>query len=514
MRTQTLSVLLVLFLATPALPVFAQQANDPGTTTTQAPTREEVEQLRQEVTSQRQTIEQLKQVVQQLAAAKSQDPGGDGARVVNTVLSRPEGLSLTEQAATDKKPADQKSTGITAGWNGEHFYIKSADGNFQLQPYGYVQSDFRAYNGDGAPSATFVIRRARLGFQGNYGKHYDFAFLIDAAASNGITLRDLFLNIKPVPEFQVQVGQMKEPFAQELLEGVTNIDFVERSLASLLYPSAATAFRSPGAEIHGDVDGGVLQYWLGAFNGKGILTNNTTNEPEVIARARIYPFKKHKDSIAQGLAFSAAFGHGRSRGLSNESSFSGVLPDAAFNFFPTFRINGRVQRWNSEFTWVHGPWGVRGEYDELQQYRTGVGSEQSGGIGFTTLPKITGRGGYLQGTYLVTGETRPENGTPKVKHPLLGPEGGRGLGAWEVAFRYDRLVAKEPGLSQLALFTPADVPTFEAPTDAFTSGLNWYVNYWVKYQLNFSVDRLRAPSVGGALPQNYFTVLQRLQFRF
>ena len=71
--------------------------------------------------------------------------------------------------------------------------------------------------------------------------------LIDSAASNGISLRDLYVNIKPNPAFLFQVGQYKEPFAQELLTSAPNLDFVERSLASLLYPSAATAYRSPGA---------------------------------------------------------------------------------------------------------------------------------------------------------------------------------------------------------------------------------------------------------------------------
>jgi len=325
------------------------------------------------------------------------------------------------------------------------------------------------------------------------------------------------MNVKPTPYFQVQVGQFKLPFAQEVLQAVTNIDFVERSLASLLYPSAATAYRSPGAMIRGDISGGVMQYWVGAFNGKGILTNNTTNEPEVIGRLRFYPWKKKKDSLFQGFAFGGAIGHGRTRGLSNETSFSGTTPDAAYSFFPSFRVNGPVERYNGEFTWTHGPWAVRGEYDQLRQFRRGVGSEQSGGLGFTTLPAVVAKAGYLQATYLLTGESRPENGAPKVKHPFLGPEtagAGRKWGAWELAFRYDKIHAKAPGVNQPSQFTPGLVPTFDDHTDAFTAGINWYPNYWVRYMLDFSVDRLKEPSVTGALPQNYFTTLQRLQFRF
>jgi phosphate-selective porin len=530
MRSLTQSLLLVLFfVATGALgkaqqPAGQSAAPGSGGAASASPTREEVNQLRQEVAEQRQTIEELKAMVQRLIEAKSQEvaksQSGEGAQLLNATLVTAQGgtAAAPAQKPADQKPAEKAATaGPSAGWTGDHFFIKAGD--FQIMPNGYFQSDYRGYKGDGAPNNTFVIRRARFGFLGSYGKYYDYSVLLDAAASNGLTLRDLFLNIKPAPYFQVQVGQFKEPFAQEEMLAVTNTDFVERSLASLLYPQASTAYRSPGGQIRGDVDGGVVQYWVGAFNGKGILTNNTTNEPEVLARLRFYPLKKKKDSMFQGFAFGGAFAHGRSRGLSNETSFSPTLPDAAYTFFPCcFAINGGIERYNGEFTWVRGPWAVRGEYNELLQKRENVGSLQVGGIGFTTLPGIRARAGYVYATYMLTGEAKPENAPPKVKHPLLGPgpeaPGGFGWGAWELAFRYDKIEAKEPGIAVANAFTPTAVATFANHTDAFTFGTNWYLNNWIKYQANFSVDRLGQPSTTGALPQNYYVVLQRLQFRF
>ncbi len=160
---------------------------------------------------------------------------------------------------------------------------------------------------------------------------------------------------------------------------------------------------------------------------------------------------------------------------------------------------------------------MRAEYDQLNQFRRGVGSEQANALGFTDLPGIIAKAGYGSVTYLLTGETRPENGTPKVKHPFLGPEaagGGKGWGAWELGFRYSRIQAKEPGINEPNQFTPGFVPTFNDHTDQFTFGINWYLNYLVKYQVNFSVDRLKDPSVTGQEPQNFFVLLQRLQFRF
>jgi phosphate-selective porin len=529
MRSLTTYVtLLILFTTSGSLAQTQELADKTGASAPASASKEEVNELRREVLAQRKTIEELKEMVRQLAEGKAQvaDTGsiptnlplGDGVRLVNASLIE-QAASPAQAAQADKKPADKKETPLAAGWNGEHFFIRSADGKFQLQPYGYFQSDYRGYSGDGAPSNTFLIRRARFGFQGNYGKNYDFAVLADAAAANGQILRDLYINARVRPEFQVQIGQFKEPFAQETLTAATNLDFVERSLASLLYPSASTAYRSPGITLHGDLSGGVVQWWAGAFNGKGILATNTTNQPEIIGRLRFYPWRKKKDSLLQGFAIGGSVGFGRTRGLSNELSFSATMPDSAYTFFPQFRLNGPTQRYNGEFTWLHGPWGVRAEFDQLNQFRRNVGSEQSDNLGFITLPGIVAKAGYGQVTYLLTGETRPENGTPKVKSPFLGPEApggkGGGLGAWELAFRYDSIQAHEPGINLLNNpLTPGFVSTFVNHTDQFTFGVNWYLNYWVKYQVNVSVDRLKEPSVSGQVPQNFVVLLNRLQFRF
>src|SRR5258708_22814228 len=273
----TFFVLLVAF--TVPTPLALSQSTEPGSkadgSTSVAATKEEVSQLRGEVAAQRETIEELKTLVQRLV---NQSPGNGAAPVrddsqtahglhlMNAALVEP--VHAAKPAAKDQKPAEKKpDIPVVAGWNGEHVLIKSTDGKFQIQPYGYFQSDYRAYHGDGAPPNTFLIRRARFGFQGSVGTHYAYAILLDSAATNGISLRDLYLNIKPNPAFIFQVGQYKEPFAQELLTGVTNIDFVERSLPSLLYPSVATAFRSPRSTIRGALPGGRVPRWLGGCNG-------------------------------------------------------------------------------------------------------------------------------------------------------------------------------------------------------------------------------------------------------
>ncbi|HUC29626.1 MAG TPA: porin [Candidatus Acidoferrum sp.] len=546
MRSVTkLLVLLVLFTMPGSLVL--SQETQPGANQGASPaaTKAEVDQLRGEVAAQRQTIEELKALVDKLAQEKSgpvasvpsdgnaqvrpvgatptaarwaDAPGVSSLRLSDAVLHElaPEPPAMVDQAQPAAAP--KKDTPLTAGWSGEHFYIRSADGQFSISPYGYLDTDYRAYQGDGAPSDTFVIRRARFGFQGNYGSHFDFAILTDANATTGAIVRDAYLNIRIRPEFQFQAGQFKEPFAQETGIGATNLDFVERGLQSLLYPCAGTAFRCPGMVLHGDISGGVMQWWAGAFNGRNGVTANATNEPEFVGRLRFYPFRKSKSDFLKQFAFGGSIAHSRSRGLSNDLSFNGTIPDAAYDFFPSLRINGPVERYEGELTYINGPLALRGEYTQMQQQRWGVGSETPGGLGFLTVPGIGAKAWNASGTYLLTKEKRPENGTPRVKNPLFGPDTpggkGRGLGAWEVALRYTGIQANAPGSDFLNIYTPGFVPTYDYHTDEITFGVNWYPNYWIRYMVNVGVDQLHQPSVTGQIPQNFFVVLQRLQFRF
>ena len=517
-----------------------------GAATPVAATKEEVNQLRSEVSAQRQTIEELKALVEKLAEGKTKATVNDSAVQVRPVAESSSASNSTQPvdapsastprltnavlleatpepaaAVVDQAPpasAPKKDTPLTAGWNGEHFFIKSPDGQFTISPYGYVNTDYRAYKGDGAPSDTFLLRQARFGFQGSYGSHFDFAILADAAATSGSVVRDVYLNVRYRPELQFQAGQFKAPFGQETGIGDTSLDFAERGFQAMLYPSAATAYRSPGAAFHGDIDGGVVQYWLGAFNGKGYALANTTNQPEVVGRLRFYPWRKTTSTWFKQLAFGGSVDFARSRGLSGDQSFSATLPDAAYTFFPQFAINGDIQRYNGEFTYLRGPFSVRGEYDQLDMDRTNVGSLQAGGLGFLSLPAIRARAWDVSTTYLLTGEKRPENGTPRVGHPLFGPDTpggqGRGRGAWELAFRYTGIQADEPGVNLENYYTPGYVSAFNDHTDEFTFGLNWYPNYWVKYVVNVGIDQLKEPSVNGQEPQNFYVITQRLQFRF
>jgi phosphate-selective porin OprO/OprP len=404
--------------------------------------------------------------------------------------------ALAEEPATPPAPAPKKDP----AWDGSHFYLQSADGNFTFQPYGYIQTDFRIYTGDGVPSNTFTVRRARFGFQGKLDKSYEYAVLADFVDTNSTLLRDAYVNVNWWKEFQITLGQMVEPFGQEAASfSISNVDFVERGLTSLLYPSASGSFRSPGAMVHGDISGGVVSYWLGAFNGKGPLAANTTSEPEVIGRLRVYPLKGGDNDMLKGLAIGGALGHGRSRFLSNELSFAASTPEGAFAFFPRLPINGGIMRYNAELTWTGGPGALRVEYDRLIQNREAVFD------GYKDLGQVRAWGFNVDATWLLTGEKRPENAPPKGKSPFQG-----GIGAWELKARYSYLKADANG-DQFSL-----ARIHKGSVDEISGGVNWYLTSTVKYDADVNVYRMKdAATVNtGAPPQTFVVVLQRVQFRF
>ncbi len=523
-----------LFLVSGPL-AFAQSAKptaDPAQP--KAASEEEVQQLRREVA-------ELKAQIQRLVQASTQPQAGSAHLVQATAVTdpvQPDSSAAPASATTEDIDALQKeidvlqkkasdAPAVTAGWNGEHFFLKSSDGNFQLMPVGYLNAQYAFYKGDGAPSNTFSIRRARFGVQGYYGKQLDYAFLFETAstATPTIAVRDAYIDFKPWSYFKIMGGQYKVPFSMEVGTGDTNVEFAERSINSVLYPDAAGAFRAPGVDAHGDLFGEKMQYWVGIFNGKGLLANDTTNEVEVVGRVRFAPWKQSDNPWLKGLFFGGSAEHSRSRALSSELSFSGVLNDNTYTFFPQFRINGGIERYNGFAAFLRGPLGIRAEYTQLLQKRSGIGSFVPSGVGFNTLPGIVGKGTYISATYLLTGETEPENAIPRVKHPVIGPNspgetGGPGWGAWALKARYAWLQGRAAGITCDANTTPACpitpgvVPTFSDHTAQWTFGFNWYLNYWVLVKTDVNINQLKDPSVQGITPRNYFVFIEGIQFRF
>jgi hypothetical protein len=492
-------------------------------------TEEEVAQLRQEVAELRMLVKRLAEIGSQ--AANNEPRLALASAVLDSAspdadLASPDSHSVIDassELATSPQQQTQATPPAVAGWNGEHFLLKSSDGDFTAMPIGYFNAQYNLYKGDGAPPATFTIPRARFGLQGSYGKQLDYQFLFESASP--LTIRDAYLDFKPWTSFSIMGGQYRVPFSQEALWLETAYEFNSLSISAVLFPNATGAFRAPGIDVHGSLAGGRAQYLVGVFNGQGLIQNGTTNEPEITGKVRFIPWKQSGNIWLKGFALGGSAEHSRSKALVNELSFNGLLTDNTYNFFPQQRINGGIQRYNGFFSWLSGPWTVRGEYTQVLEKRDGIGSFVNGGVGFNTLPGVVGKGASGIVTYFLTGESTPDNSMPRVKHSLIGPNspgetGGPGWGAWQLKFRYSWVQGRAAGatcdLSTIPAcpLAPGTVPTYSDHTDQITAGLNWYLNYWVMVRSDLNIDRLVNPSVQGILPRNYFVFLEGIQFRF
>ena len=384
----------------------------------------------------------------------------------------------------------QNSSAITAGWDKDgHAYLKNADGSFETNIVGYGQIDFRGYQSGVHPPNTFLIRRARLGVEGKVFQYFDYRVQGDFADRDSALLRDFYVNVHRIEEFQLRFGQFKEPFGQENLHSALALDFVERSLLSNLVPD-----RSPGIMLSGSLDNGVFEYSVGIFNGKGILEPNNNGTPESVVRLRVAPWKNGDASWSKGLIFGGAYAQGREI---DGFSVRGQTESRSFSFFDSISVNGKVSRANAEAAWLCGPASIRAEYVQTNQERERLG------LAGTDLPGVVAKGYLTQLTYLLTGEAKPDGKPVTPRRDLFSSENGKpGLGAWELKLRYSNL--------QISDSTPNS-----NRAGSLYFGANWYLNSFVKYQLDFGFERfkdpLRTPNPGD---RNFFAMLSRVQLTF
>jgi phosphate-selective porin OprO and OprP len=454
----------------------------------------QVKQLQSLVEQQRRALEEIQRRLDESAANEHKLLPASLSKTDEMIAASPDPRtgSLVRQAPGGSPPAGQKTgdkPAPVAGWGPDHAFIRIADGAFETQIGGYGQLDFRGYQSGNHPPNSFFLRRARISLDGKLERYFDFR--IEGDFADPLTpLRDLYVNIHRIDEFQLRFGQFRVPYSQEEIRSDNNQDFVERSLVNNLVPS-----RSPGLGALGSVNKGVFEYQVGAWNGKGLLAPNSTGTPETALRLRFNPWKHGENFWAKGLIFGGAFTQGRSG--PGTPSVRGVTESRSSIFFVPDTTNGKYIRANGEFTWMLGPAAIRAEYDQTNQNRDSLGPNGA------NLPGVVAKGYAAQMTYLLTGEEKPETTIVTPKSNLFADSNGKqGLGAWELKIRYANLQI-------------ADSTANSNRAGTLYFGANWYMNRYVRYMLDLGFERfkdpLRSPQPAD---KNFFVILSRVQVAF
>jgi phosphate-selective porin OprO and OprP len=373
---------------------------------------------------------------------------------------------------------------------------------FQLDLRALLEGNLRSADPDlTGEGATLEWGRRRIGVQGAITKYVEFEvdYGFDDASDESVEWRDAFVNVRPAAFAQVRGGKFKMPFGYERLTGPRNLDFVYRSLVS----DALTPGRSIGVMAHGRAFNRLLRYAVGTFEDGGDQPPELEpveplpdEEPQQegrtwAARATVAPLRltslpgKYNGLELGGAYTRGTVPEGRNH-LQGETVFGGEFFDR--NYY----TKGPRTRFGLEATWAIGPASVAVEYIVSRDAREGQGVGTDGQID-NDLPEIEGRGWYIAGTWVVTGENR--DGGVNPKRPLL--QGG--FGAVEVTARYEQLRFASAG-------SPDDPPSRSpraanvAPNGdrAWTLGVNWYVNRWVKVRFNAISETLDDPELGPA----------------
>ncbi len=381
------------------------------------------------------------------------------------------------------------------------------------------QQDLRSFDPEftGDEGDTSNLKKMRVGVEGTVFKIFEYevereirnevADLFNFRTKQTHALwRDVYGNFRYFRRVQVKAGQFKIPFGMDMIHGSTNRDFVFRSLiGERLAPG-----RDVGIMLHGRLLKRGLQYQAGIFRHDGwkahtvdyqysggrTFAGRLTGTPLRLFRVPA-PFK----DLEIGGAFTESL---LPEGL---ASLRGRTWYDTHNYFPRIYVRGHRLRLGSELNWTPGPFSVKGEFITARDERVGQGLRGE------NLPDLISRGWYVSSSWVLTGEKKGTGVEPRKPFIWWGRGGGHGLGAVEIAGRYEQIrfgSAEHPGLPSRS---PRGANLAAASERVATFGVNWYLNRFMRVQFNaireLIEDVERAPITG---QDTYWSRYVRIQF--
>ena len=360
-------------------------------------------------------------------------------------------------------PASAQSNAPPSGTS-PPFILQSDGGDNRLQPGVLVDFDGRFFPGAPPPGSvdTFLVRRLRAQAEGQVARHFPFLLNVDFAGGV-VNLRDAWFETRFSNALHVRVGKFRAPFSYDRLTRVANLVFVERGLTTTVAPD-----REVGVQALGELMGRRVAYEAAVSNGVidgGSAELDGNNGKDLTGRIVARPWVASREHHLQGLGLALAV---------NTGSQSGALP--AFHipgrqvyFAYTGAVaEGRRTRWSPQGFYHHGPFGAYAEYIHSK------GAVRGGEV----KNDVTHQAWQAAASWVLTGEASIEqrNVRPRAN---FDPQSHQ-YGAVEVAARY-QVLAVSPNAVELG-FAPA---TVSRRADVLTIGMNWYLNPFVKWNVNF-----------------------------
>ena len=489
-----------LILATVVAAPLAFSAAAVDNTATNSTEAAEIEALKQEV----QELSEKVRVLEQERAARRPASANTNQEQIQALDQKVRILERQRELDQEAAAAAAKTQPrLTISEDGATF--ASANTNFALSLHGVLQVDSRTFPDERGLNGNdgFILRRARPILSGTVFRDFDYLFVPDFGG-NAVQIFDAYVNYRNRPELQLQVGKFKSPIGLEALVNDRDILFNERSLATDVVPN-----RDLGAELHGNLFGGVASYAAGIFNGAPDYNGTTTNasydnDKAFAGRVFVQPWIKSDVAPLKGLGFGLAGSYEVDRSATNAAA-TGLTPgyttdgqEKFFTYSSGVFANGTHWRLSPQGYYYYGPVGLLGEYVISDQEVT---KGKSSADLHNTAWEVTG-------SWLLTGENAVY-GAVIPKHPF-DPRNGQ-WGAWQIVARYANL-----DVDKDAFPTFASSASSASSARAWSAGLNWYLNKNIRMDASYS-HTLFSGYTGGtpAVPaQPESVVFTRVQLAF
>ena len=407
------------------------------------------------------------------AAADTPTPSADENQALRErVESLEETVALLKRQAEARDEADAgKGAQPIIGAGPDGFFLQSPDKSFRLSVRGYVQTQGRFFTGGDTviqEQNEFFMRRVRPIVEGTVAQFVDFKIMPDFGLGTTV-LQDAYLNAHYWELAQLQVGKFKEPFGIERLQSGATLTFIERGVPNTIVPN-----RDVGAQLWGKWRQGLVTYQLSAFDGvnDGGSTDGDNNDgKDFVGRVFAQPFQDTVLEPLQGLGFGVAWSAGKANG--SPATLKTVGQQPFFQYGSNVQQSGQRYRVSPQLYWGWGPFGLLGEW---VQSSTPLRIKRSAG----NAPDIRADNSawQLQMSYVLTGENASYYGV--VPRTSFVP--GQGTwGAFEVAARYGELDV-DSDVFQHGYASLSDSARSER---SYGLDLNWYLNRFLKWQLEF-----------------------------
>jgi phosphate-selective porin OprO and OprP len=348
----------------------------------------------------------------------------------------------------------------------------------------------------------FLLRRARIGIDGMLGRNFTYRLLVDFGGSGTegpSRVNDAWIGYTGLAPFTFQLGAFSPHANMDDSTSAEDLLFLERSSAGEIARSVAAADARFGLGVKA---GG--KRWMSALT----LTSRTVGESEAFD-AQLAAVGRAGFLVATGDDYNLHIGASGTYVFAPPDLGSAAAPPrhvVRFRERPEIRVDStrlvdtgaidasRVSVFGAE---LGANW--RNFHAQAEHLWFDVARRAP-----TTLHDPAFEGYYLQGSWILTGESRrynPATGSYQNPRPRLPFTRDGGVGAWELAARFSRMNLNfEEGIAGMEA-APGGIRGGDQ--EIITLGVNWYPNTNLRVMMNYlmiDVDRLNPAGPANPTP--------------